>query len=252
VTLTKPFYLGVFEVTQEQWYRVKGDWPSYFANETCRAVRPVENVAPESVCRPINGGVKSWYDTPVSTVSENSFMALVRAKTGLATADLPTEAQWEYACRGGTTSVVYTDPTLERNNPWQVKYAGRNSSNSGSGSVTAQSDLTAGTAKVGSYSPNPWGFYDMYGNVMEMCGDGNPYTDDVTTQHLPEAGIAGVARTDPRCCSPSHEEDKFSSIGVARGGDWDKDWYYMTSGARIHTWDAAQRCWGFRLAITVP
>lgn len=250
VTLTKPFYLGVFEITQEQWYRVKGNWPSKFANETYRATRPVETILPQDISRNISSSNKTWYDTPVSTVADNSFMALIRAKTGFSTADLPTEAQWEYACRGGTTTVVYTDPTLARTNPWTVKFEGRNEYDSNKGSATEASDLTAGTTKVGSYSENPWGFYDMYGNVAELCGDGNPYNDSDTKQHTDSEGIVGVARTDPRSCSVSYETDKYSGAGTTRGGSWFYDWTYMTSGARCQIGNSTSSVWGFRLAIT--
>ena len=98
VRLTKPFYIAVFETTQQQWYQVMGTWPSYFANAECRATRPVEKVTLDQMRG--NSG-PNWYATPVSQVAAASFMGRLRARAGtaLATADLPTEAQWEIPTR---------------------------------------------------------------------------------------------------------------------------------------------------------
>ncbi len=169
VTVSKPFCVGVFEITQRQWELVMGDKPGFFANETCYASRPVEQVTYESIRGALAAGGP---DTRV--VGAESFMGLLRAKTGLATFDLPTEAQWEYACRAGTTNALNSGVDLEGTTTCaNLNEVGRYRQNGGS---TGYNDKTCtteeGTAAVGSYRPNAWGLYDMHGNVCEFCLDG--------------------------------------------------------------------------------
>ncbi|HEX2855699.1 MAG TPA: formylglycine-generating enzyme family protein [Opitutaceae bacterium] len=129
VTLTQSYHLGKFEVSQEQWEKVMGGNPSHFKG----AKLPVENV--------------SWEDC-------QRFLAELRKKTGRQFA-LPTEAQWEYACRAGTTTTFSCgdDEACLADHSWH-------SGNSG---------LT--THPVGQKKPNAWGLHDMHGNVFEWCAD---------------------------------------------------------------------------------
>ena len=90
VTLTKDFYVGVFEVTQKQWELVMGVWPSYFYNASYRDSRPVERVSYDDIR---GSGVGSGWPAS-SAVDTESFLGRLRTKTGL-DFDLPTEAQWE-------------------------------------------------------------------------------------------------------------------------------------------------------------
>jgi len=146
VTLTQAFYIGVFEVTQAQWDYVAGNWPSFFSNEVDRATHPVEKVSYVNVRGATNGS--KW---PASTaVESDSFVGKLRAKTGDAGFDLPAEAQWEYACRAGTTNA----------------YAGALDD------MAVYAVNSSGTTwSVGQKLPNAWGLYDMHGNVEEMCLD---------------------------------------------------------------------------------
>ena len=169
VTLTKDFYIGVFEVTQRQWELVMDDRPSSFNNDAFYATRPVEQV---SYDYNIRGCVDPNVEWPTSSlVLADSFMGRLRAKTGLFTFDLPTEAQWEYACRAGTATALNTgyNLTLTSGDP-RMDAAGRYWYNGGSG-YTQNCDTSVATAKVGSYLPNAWGLYDMHGNVAEWCLD---------------------------------------------------------------------------------
>ena len=153
VTLTKPFYIGVFEITQKQYQLVAGSNPSSYKGD----MRPVEYVSWNDI-----RGNSSTYDWPnVTTVGSSSFMGRLQAKTGL-NFDLPTESQWEYACRAGTTS-YYNNGGSNDND---LKQLGRFSGNLNDGRGGYSQHTT-----VGSYSPNAWGLYDMHGNVCEWCLD---------------------------------------------------------------------------------
>ncbi len=166
VTLTKDFYIGVFEVTQRQWERVMGEWPlSVFSNTNVRSTRPVDYSTYDEI-RGRSAGACWPMD---SAVDGASFIGKLRQKTGLATLDLPTESQWEYACRSGKGTALnsgrnLTDTQSCPNVAQVARYY-----YSGGGNPTE--DLSGGTAAVGSYLPNSWGLYDMHGNVWEWCLD---------------------------------------------------------------------------------
>ncbi len=168
VTLTKPFYIGVFEVTQKQWENLMWEWPSYFSNPTCKATRPVENVSYDRIRGSQNGA--KWPES--NEVDGDSFIGRLRSKTGLEF-DLPTEAQWEYACRAGTTTALNSGQNVTtRYSVYpcpNMAVVGRYSFNQVTNSPNC--DTSGGTAAVGSYQPNAWGLYDMHGHVYEWCLD---------------------------------------------------------------------------------
>jgi len=154
ITLTKDFYVGVFEVTQWQWKKFMVN-SSTFQND----FGPVEmmcyydvreNADTDSAISP------NWPNS--SSVGTNSFLGKLRAKSGMAGFDLPTEAQWEYACRAGTTT--YYNDGLSGNASTQLDVLGWYTSNSGSTTHT-----------VGLKQPNAWGLYDTLGNLYEWCLD---------------------------------------------------------------------------------
>jgi formylglycine-generating enzyme required for sulfatase activity len=198
VTLTKPYYVGVFEVTQKQWELVMESKPSYFNNVACYEKRPVESVSWNTIRG--NSGTYNWPDS--SAVDANSFMGRLRARTGLEF-DLPTEAQWEYACRAGTTTGLNSGKNLSTPYPWDhqdsaMDEVGRYWYNGGQ-NYSSSCDTSAGTAEVGSYLPNAWGLYDMHGNVLEWCLDWYGGLVDGATD--PEGSPSGSDR-------------------VLRGGSW--------------------------------
>lgn len=128
VTITKAFYLGRTEVTQAQWFKVMDANPSHFRGESL----PVDSV--------------SWFNTSIF---------LKKAGGGL---HLPTEAEWEYACRAGTKGATYGDLDL----------------------IAWHSGVSAETTHgVGKLQPNALGFFDMLGNVWEWCQDG--YSQSAST-----------------------------------------------------------------------
>ena len=150
VTLTKPFYMGIFEITQRQWELVMGLWPGTSPSSSygCGDASPAYWVSYDDI-RGSSLGAR-WPAS--SAVDASSFLGKLRAKTGV-DFDLPTEAQWEYACRAGTTTTCYWGDAMDGAYAWY-------SDNSGSG-----------THPVGTKLPNAWGLYNMGGNVSEWCRD---------------------------------------------------------------------------------
>ena len=239
-TITKPFFVGLFEVTQRQWELVMGTRPSYFSNPSYYSTRPVEQVSYYMI-RGSSAG-RRW---PASNaVDAGSFLGKLRARTGLGF-DLPTEAQWEYACRAGTT----TDYNSGRNNRKKferdsaMEEVGRYFYNGGSGyldgehqvrpGVYSSSCSTAkGSAAVGSFRPNAWGLYDMHGNVWEWCLD---------------RWGGSLSGNDP--VGPSSGAER-----VIRGGGWNDVAYYCTSSYReeYEPPSLAFKGNGFRLASALP
>ena len=233
VTLTKDCYIGVFEVTQRQWELVMGNKPSYFNNPTYYQTRPVETVSYYEIRENPNDSAiePNWPQS--SQVHADSFMGKLRAKKGLTTLDLPTESQWEYACRAGTTTALNSGYNLtSTGQDPRMDEVGRYYYNGGS-SYSQGCAPSAGTATVGSYLANQWGLYDMHGNVWEWCLDWyGTYPGTVTD---PVGAASGPFR-------------------VLRGGGW----YSIAGGCRSaygsshyfpsHRYDGL----GFRLARTLP
>ncbi len=225
VTLTQDFYIGVFEVTQKQWERVMGDWPSYFSNATYRASRPVEQVSYNAI-RGSSAGA-GW--PGASTVDADSFIGRLRARTGLGF-DLPTESQWEYAGRAGTTTAHNSGYNLtSTSSDARMDEVGRYWYNGGSGSSPG-GDTSVGTAKVGSYLVNQWGLYDIHGNVWEWC--------------LDWYGTYPGTVSDPKGASSG-------SYRVNRGGGWYADAYGCRVALRgYNTPDGSYDNLGFRACLS--
>jgi len=194
VRITKPFHIGTCPVTQEQWQAVLGGNPSFFKG----ARRPVEQV--------------SWDDC-------QSFVAKANAGVGRSLVALPTEAQWEYACRAGSSArFSFGDSEAELG-----RYAWYSATAGGK------------THAAGEKRPNAWGLHDTHGSVWEWCADwyGASYYA-ASPPEDPEGPRAGQAR-------------------VLRGGGW----YFYADEVRSacrHKLDATSRGsnLGFRVAGRDP
>ena len=171
VTFTKPFYIGVFEVTQSQYALVTGNDPSKYKGQ----MRPVTDVSIGQL-----RGSCIEYDWPKSRkAAPNSFIGRLRTRIGLDGFELPTQAQWEYACRAGTKTLRYDGSdkhdidSLMKLGRVAYNQRARGWHESVSEFKKHKPDGKGGYkyfhTSVGLYKPNDWGLYDMYGNVDEWC-----------------------------------------------------------------------------------
>jgi formylglycine-generating enzyme required for sulfatase activity len=176
VTLSQGYWLADTACTQALWMAVMGENPSRFKDN---ADQPVENV--------------SWEDAQAFSQRLNQQFPELYAR-------LPTEAEWEYACRAGTTTPFSFGDTIT---PKQVNYDGNYPYANGT-----KGKFRAKTVPVKSLPANPWGLYEMHGNIWEWCADW--YGD---------YGLAALA-------DPTGSPD--GSDRVLRGGSWSND-----AGARV-------------------
>ncbi len=153
VKITKPFYIGKYEVTQVQWESVMGSNPSYFRE---RPNHPVEKVR--------------WQTC-------QKFIKKLNA-LGQGTFRLPTEAEWEYACRAGTQTRFFFGESLE-NADHYMWWEGNSEPKE--------------TKEVGLKRPNSWGLYDMHGNVQEWCADRWELPSDRGPQIDPQGPSSGAS-----------------------------------------------------------
>ena len=238
VTLTSNYYIGVYEVTQAQWQQITGYNPSNFTTD--RTMRPVEKVCytdirqgkgTASTAASATGGV---YPAPPY---DDSFLGLLRDKTKL-DFDLPSEAQWEFAARAGNGDGYWGDGSAMRiisGKDAGLDLLGRyqyNGGKIGANSDTepeADCEVINGTAIVGSYQPNAWGLYDMYGNVWEWCLDS--FTDDITL-------LNGTVNTE-------------GNSRMIRGGSWSSNAGGCRSAYRNLFWPVNRSInGGFRVVCT--
>jgi formylglycine-generating enzyme required for sulfatase activity len=157
VEITEPYGIGVYVVTQAQYRQVMGMKPSLFSPKG------------EGVYRDKVNGLNTD-DFPVENVSWDDvmdFCRIVSLRSGVKDkgwiVDLPTEAEWEYACRAGTETPFHFGDSLSSQ---QANFNG----NSPYGGA-AKGPSLGRTTQVGSYPPNAWGLYDMHGNVAQWCKD---------------------------------------------------------------------------------
>jgi formylglycine-generating enzyme len=147
VTLTKGFWIGKYEVTQGQWQRAMGEFPELptVGRGDDFPVYAINFAEAEAFCRKLTQTARAAGELPDNWEFR-----------------LPTEAQWEYACRAGTTTATSFGNQLSSK---QANFQGEPYNGAEPGASLKR------TARVGSYPANPWGLHDMHGNVFEWCRD---------------------------------------------------------------------------------
>lgn len=239
VTLSDDFYLGVYPVTQRQYQLMTGLRPSAFSLDSAYATRPVEQVSYES----LRGTAGDGYDWPNDKhkVVSTGFIHLLRAHSGLNGFDLPTAAQWEFACRAGCGSAIYNGKNLDDKDRAanlvgvaRYKFTGGYLDDGATAPTAAQRktlDTSAGTNKVGSYEPNAFGLYDMLGNTFEWCLDWY---------------ASSVSGTNPETGPLSGEKRELKS------GDWQDPANFCRAASRMSfAPNGAAAGFGFRMACSV-
>ena len=203
VTLAADYYIGVFEMTKAQWNIVTNSSDAAStedmrpANQVCYNEIRLKNTNTSASSTEIAN--YSWPNDP----NPSSFLGLLNAKTGVAF-DLPSEAQWEFACRAGHYSGFWNDGSavLNKDADDNLKRLGCFKSNR----VDSRPSI------VGSYAPSDWGLYDMHGNVREWCLDWG--VDDIT-------GIDGNVNINPS--SPASPLTGSTTKRILRGGSHPDD-----------------------------
>jgi formylglycine-generating enzyme required for sulfatase activity len=201
VTLTRGFWAGKYEVTQGDWKRVAGKLPG-----------------------PLTAELAEGDDYPVGNVNFAEAEAFCRRLTELARRSgelpegwefrLPTEAQWEYACRAGTTTATAFGDSLSRK---QANFKGKPYNG-----AADEGPSLGRAATVGSYPPNAWGLHDMHGNTFEWCRD----------WYHPR--LPGGVDPDLHDARPTAQRSRDGSVPrVRRGGAWTDDGWACRSALRL-------------------
>ena len=177
VKLTKDFYIGVYMVTRCQYAALTGLTPSTASTGTENtALLPVETVSYDALRGDESETFLSW---PLAghEVASTSVVQRIRTFTGVSTIDLPTEAQWEYACRAGTATALNSGKGIDSNS---TKTGDANFAEVGWTQYSTSYNPRAANhpMEVGLLAPNNWGLYDMHGNEFEWCLDRYVIGDD--------------------------------------------------------------------------
>ena len=211
VTISQGFWLANTACTQGLWQAVQGQKPRHFhSNNGGSPAHPVEKV--------------NWHQV-------QDFLQVLQRGLPACQASLPTEAEWEYACRAGSSTPFWFGTTIS---PEQANYDGRNSYNGGAVGV-----YRGKTVAVKEFAPNPWGLYQMSGNVWEWCRDEfRTYTADA----VQDPGLESLSQPNP---TSDHE-----LLRALRGGSWLYNARRLRSAYRFLARPGrGSRDVGFRLAL---
>lgn len=210
VTISKPYYLGKFEVTQAQWQAVMGS--SSFDLDRSNSFYNLPGMAAR-LRKPTNPATVSWNDA-------QEFIRRLNAREGHRRYRLPTEAEWEYAARAGTTTAYSF---------------GDDGAKLGEYAWFGEDFASGSTHPVGSKKPNNWGLFDVHGNVWEWVQDWyNPHYYASSPDTDPQGPRTGTKR-------------------VVRGGSWHETaTSWRSAFRRDYEPDYRGISIGFRVAMTLP
>ena len=230
--LTNDYYLGIFPVTQAQHRNLTGGYASKFTNALYRATRPVDSMRHDSLHYPYFNSANPAQS--IRNFNGSCVLGRLRNRTGLGFL-LPTQWQWEYACRAGSTGDRYPGCAYRHsgNSIPPSTYEWK--------SVQGMWSANYGTSYVDAYSPNAWGFYSMLGNVMELCLNRELWgfaKDATLTEPLGPTGTGDDTRK-----------------RVAKGGCWNWGAEYSIAPFFVtrDPWESGQISWsyGYRLCLPV-
>ena len=218
VRLTRDYYIGIYEVTYGQYKGIFGSAPRGYSSDNAEGENKEIHPAMYVYWTDLRGNATSypWPDANTNanhSVDGNSFFGKLRTLSGIASFDLPTEAQWEYACRAGTGT--------DYANGGSVTDMGWTKSNSAKGVTVDAYAYADNMHAVGMKQPNNWGLYDMHGNVDEHCLD---WSGDYDV----EAADNGDIAEDPIGAATGPSK-------IARGGDANAVASLATSYVRRNT-----------------
>ena len=269
VTMDRDYYMAVFEMTQGQYYHAFGkrhDRPNAGNDTTAepfntvdwehRPLSDVRYVEIRTTATPyVYLSTFTNYDYPAEP-NGDSIIGLLRAKTGIKF-ELPSEAEWEFACRAGTGEGLWNNGSRISkssncpNLPGRVGYNGGNpvqgDENYG---IENKNEWTAanGTAVVGSYAPNKWGLYDMHGNVWEWCNDFYYRGDEHNYSKFQSYLETGVANANGACYLNGDDAERYR---VTRGGCWISTVEHSRSAYRGYQGQYTHENHGIRLVCPV-
>lgn len=243
VMLSEDYYMGVFEVTQAQYTNMCNKSNiSFFNNQSDSPFRPMENISMKEMRGQTTAfGDGTWWPKTGHEVTSDSAIGQLRTRTGLDGFDLPTAAQWEYACRAGTTTRYSFGDDINGDYCWY-------------GSNSPKVACRTGTSynaphPVGMKLPNAFGLYDMHGNVEEVCLDRITHGDYYTATFASNWAQGGVTIDPDGGMIGSSASGTTDSTQVAKlGGSCAENARQMRAGARwTGGWAYAGYFIGFRL-----
>ena len=228
VSFSEDYYIGIFEVTQRQYYRLAGSFPSSRKIGSSADLYdgskgfPVEQVSYNDLRGATSDEFEGWPQNG-HVLGEGAKLKIFREKLGLESIDLPTEAQWEFACRAGTTSALNSGKECGNPKTGQADgnieslawYYGNAHGNTGTVLYSG-----AGPREVGLKQENAWGLYDMHGNVHEWCLDWLSLGDGYRATFADDWSTGGVTM-DPVGAQSGDKR-------IVRGGDY----FYSSAWAR--------------------